>query len=137
MRNGVGPVCLALLLGTSAVHADILPTDRGLRSGSAGSLDFSIHSATEKMPTGYYKSVRVVVLDGCIEGQPNCVLARSKNLIGMEVKTVDGQYLRLENGMVRQILDAFANKSGPATVTLELHSPAPDGGTIKVSFARD
>ncbi len=152
MRHGMRLLSLVLLMATAA-RADLLPTpDRGPRSGSAGGLDFSIHSVSVQMrPTqflgspdskgfriipGYSKTVEVVVLDGCIDGQPNCTLAHSRNLIGMEVETVDGQYLRPETGMVRHILDAFANKKAGATVLLELYFRA-SRETLKVSFARD
>jgi hypothetical protein len=53
------------------------------------------------------------------------------------VETVDGQALRPRGGMVRQILDAFANTEPGATVILELYRRGLDGGTITVSFARD
>ena len=76
------------------------------------------------------------MLDGCTDGQPNCILAHSRNLIGMEVETVDGQYLRPETGMVRQILDAFANKKIGPTVVIELYARA-SREMLKVSFARD
>jgi hypothetical protein len=141
MYHRTGLVCL-LLLAAATARADVLPTpDRGPPSGSAGGLDFSIRSVTFKMGPAlgphYWKTEQVVVLDDCIDGQPNCTLAKSKNLIGTKVETVDGQSLRPQDGMVRQILDAFANKGAGATITLELHSRASGGGTIKVSFARD
>jgi len=137
VRHWAGMVCIVSMVAAPSARADMMPArDRGPPSGSAGGLHFSIQPAREKMPTGYYKSVSVVILDGCTTGQPNCILARSKNLVGMEVESVDGQYLRPENGMVREILDAFASKAGPATVTLALRSAAPDSGTIQVAFAR-
>jgi hypothetical protein len=64
------------------------------------------------------------------------MLARSGNLIGMEVLTVDGEYLQPENGRVQQIVDAFANKSAGRSVTLELYSRGSGNESIKVSFAR-
>lgn len=141
MRRWLGLICLPLLM-TATAHADLLPTpDPGPYSGSAAGLDFSIHSVTVEMGPvlgpHYSKTEQVVVLDDCTDGRPNCALARSKNLIGMEVETVDGQDLRPEKGMVRQILDAFANRAAGATVTLELYRRGSDGGTIKVAFARD
>jgi hypothetical protein len=152
MRHRIRLVFLVVLTATTA-RADMLPTpDRGPHSGSAGGLDFSIHSVSVQMrPTqflgshdsrgiriipGYSKTVEVVVLDGCTDGRPNCTLAQSKNLIGMEVETVDGKYLRPETGMVRQILDAFANKKAGATVPFELYARA-SREAHDVSFARD
>jgi len=148
MRNLIGLVCLVLAAASTA-FADMLPTpDRGPSSGNAGGLDFSIQTVTFEMGPvlgpHYSKTGQAVVLDGCTDGTPNCSLARSKNIIGMEVETVDGQYLRPQNGLVRQILDAFANKKAGPTIVLELWRRPPGGGTIgadnettKVSFARD
>jgi hypothetical protein len=148
MGKGIGLVCFVLLAASTA-FADILPTpDPGPSSGNAGGLDFSIQSVTVEMGPvlgpHYSKTGQIVVLDGCTDGQPNCSLARSKDLIGMEVETVDGQYLRPQNGLVRQILDAFANRTAGATIVLELWRRPSGGGTIgsdnetiKVSFARD
>lgn len=136
MRHGIGLACLALLLAATTAHADILPTpDRGPPTGNAGGLDFAVQSVEVEMH-GYSKMLQVVVLDGCTDGQPNCALARSRNLIGMEVLTVNGRGLQPQNGMVQQIIDAFGNKTAAPTVTLELVSRESKGEPIKVSFAR-
>ena len=137
MRHRIKLVCLALMLTASTARADILPEpDRGPPMASAGGLDFAIQSVEVKFPPGYTKTLQVAVLTGCTDGHPNCELARSRNLIGMEVLTVDDQYLRPENGMVRQIVDAFERKSDARTVTLELFSRASNSESIKISFAR-
>jgi hypothetical protein len=70
------------------------------------------------------------------ESRANCKLDRSRNLIGLEVLTVDGQDLRPEKGMVRQILDAFDSKTAAPTVTLKFNSRDSNGEPIKVTFAR-
>jgi hypothetical protein len=142
MRHRIGLLCLALLLAASTAGADIPPTpDRGPPMGSAGGLDFAIQPVEVEMgPVNgphYYKTFQVAVLAGCTDGQPNCTQARSGNLIGMEVITVDGEDLRPERGMVQQILDAFANKAAGPTVTLELYSRGSKADPTKVSFARD
>ncbi|HZC15663.1 MAG TPA: hypothetical protein VE309_02775 [Caulobacteraceae bacterium] len=142
MYRRVGLICFLLLLAAAPASADILPTlDRGPPSGGAGGLGFSIRSViVEGGPQSgphYSKTEQVVVLDDCTDGRPNCTLAKSRNLIGAQVETVDGQGLRPQDGMVRQILDAFANKAAGATITFELYSRASGGRTIKVSFARD
>jgi hypothetical protein len=137
MRRWIGVVCLVLLVASTA-HADIPPPpDRGPPSGSAGGLDFAIQWVSVQLPQGYSRSVRVVVLNGCSDGQPNCSLAHNRNLIGMEVDKVDGQDLQPETGMVQQILDAFANKTASKTIVLEFYERAPNEGTITVGFARD
>jgi len=130
-------VCFAFILTAFTARADIAPEpDRGPLMATAGGLDFAIQFVVVKFPPGYTKTLQVAVLVGCTGGHPNCRLARSKNLIGMEVLTVDGEYLRPENGMVRQIVDAFEHKSDAGTVTLELFSRGSNSESIKVSFAR-
>jgi len=134
-------VCLALMLAAAPAGADILPTpDHGPPMGSAGGLDFAIQSVQVEMgPVNgphYYKTHQIAVLTGCTDGKPNCALAKSRKLIGMEVISVDGQDLRLETGMVRQIMDAFANQAAAPTVTLELFSRGSNNQSVKVSFAR-
>lgn len=137
MRHRIKLVCLALMLVGSTAHADILPEpDRGPPMASTAGLDFAVQSVEVKFPPGYTKTLQVAVLTGCTDGHPNCKLARSRNLIGMEVLTVDDEYLRPENGMVQQIVDAFERKSDAKTVTLELYSRASNNESIKVSFAR-
>ncbi len=133
--------CLMLLAAIAIARADILPTpDRGPPLGSAGGLDFEVQSVEVEMgPVNgphYQKSEQVVVLVGCDDGQPNCALARARNLIGMEVDAVDGADLRPEKGMVQQIIDAFAPNAAAPTITLELYSRASNSDPVKVDFAR-
>lgn len=131
------PLTLLALVLASAALADILPTpDKGPPIGSAGGLDFQVESALYMMgPPGrqYSKQEQIVVLTGCTEGRRNCSLAKRKNLIGMQVESVDGAYLRPENGMIQQIIDAFARKGAGPAVTLEFS--ARDGGQTAQSVA--
>ncbi len=141
MRNRIGLIGLALMLAAAPAGADILPTpDAGPFTGSAGGLDFAIQSVQVEMGPAngphYYKTNQIAVLTGCTDGQPNCALAKSKKLIGMEVISVDGQDLRPETGRVRQILDAFANQAAGRTVLLELYARGSNNQSVKVSFAR-
>ncbi len=132
---------LALMLAVSTARADILPTpDRGPPIGEAGGLSFEVQWIEVQFgPVNgphYQKSEQVVVLAGCDDGQANCALARSKNLLGLEVGSVDGESLRPGRGMVRQIIDAFADAAAAPTITLELYSRAANGEAIEVAFAR-
>jgi hypothetical protein len=136
MRDWIRLCCLALMLAVSPARGDILPTpDRGPPMGTAGGLDFAVESVQVEMH-GYSKTQQVAVLVGCTDGHPNCKLARARNLIGMEVQSVDGQDLRTENGMVRQIMDAFERKDTARTVILELYSRRSNSEPVKVAFAR-
>jgi hypothetical protein len=137
MRYGMGLFGLVLALAGSAAYADLLPApDRGPTSASAGGLDFAIQPVQVKYPGGYSKTLQVVVLTGCVQGQPNCKLAQARNLIGMEVDSVDGASLQPEKGMIQQIVDAFTGASTARTVTLELYSRTSNAAAITVSFAR-
>ena len=137
MRHRITLACLAFVLAASTARADIAPEpDRGPPMATAGGLDFAVQSVVVKFPPGYTKTLQVAMLVGCTDGHPNCRLARSKNLIGMEVLSVDGESLQPENGMVRQIVDAFERKSDARAVTLELFSRGSGSESIKVSFAR-
>ena len=136
MRQPVKWLCLSLLLAVPA-GADIAPPpDQGPASASAAGLDFALQSRQVRMPPGYYKTYPVVVLTGCTEGTANCKLAHAKNLIGMEVSTVDGSFLQPQIGRVQQIVNAFTSKSGPKTVTLELYSRDTSDKPFTVSFAK-
>ena len=76
------------------------------------------------------------MLTDCAKGAPNCALAHAKALVGMEVTDVDGAELAPEKGMVRQILDAFADSKAPATIALTFYARAADAKPVEVKFAR-
>ena len=76
------------------------------------------------------------MLTGCADGTPNCALAKTKNLVGMEVAAVDGAELMPAKGMVAQILAAFADPKAPATIALTLYGRAADSQPVEVAFAR-
>ena len=136
MRHSTGLVCFALMLAAGTARADILPErDRGPPMGSAGGLHFAIQAVNVRMHV-YSKTEQRVVLVGCTDGQPNCALARSRHLVGMEVSAVNDRPLLPRFGMVQQILDAFAHAADGGTVTLELYSSGSNNPAIKVSFAR-
>jgi hypothetical protein len=141
MRLGVLAVAFAAPLVVSAALADIAPTpDRGPPMGDAGGLTFLVQSVQVAFgpPNGphYYKTEQVVALTGCAEATPNCALAKTKNLVGMEVSAVDGAELTPEKGMVAQILAAFADSKAPATVALTFYARAADSQPVEVTFAR-
>jgi hypothetical protein len=141
MLLGVFAAALATPLVVSAALADIAPTpDRGPPMGDAGGLTFMVQSVqVEFGPANgphYSKTEQVVVLTDCADQTPNCALARAKGVVGMEVTDVDGAELRPENGMVAQILAAFADPKAPAKVTLTFYARAADAQPVEVKFAR-
>jgi hypothetical protein len=141
MRLKILAAAFAAPLAVSAAFADIAPTpDRGPPMGDAGGLSFTVQSIEVEMGPAngphYSKTEQVVVLTDCAAGTPNCALAKTKNLVGMEVLAVDGRGLTPEKGMVRQILDAFADSKTPATIALTLYGRAADSQPVEVKFAR-
>jgi hypothetical protein len=141
MRLGCLAAAFIAPLAVSAALADIAPTpDRGPPIGDVGGLTFMIQAIQVEMGPAngprYSKTEQVAVLTDCAKGAPNCALARAKNLVGMEVSAVDGAELRPEIGMVRQILDAFADPKAPATIVLTFYASAADSQPVEVTFAR-
>ena len=123
-------VCFVFILTAFTARADEAPIpDHGPPMATVAGLEFAVQSVWLQSSNWmqHSHSLQVVVLTGCTDGHPNCRLAKSKNLIGMEVDSVDDAELQTEHGMVQQFIDAFANKTGKQTVTLELFSRAPDG----------
>lgn len=113
---------------------------RGPLAADAGGLSFVVHSVQVAFGPAngphYQKTEQVVVLTGCADPTPNCKLAKTKNLVGMEVSAVDGMGLAPEKGMVAQILAAFADPKAPATIALTLYGRAADSQPVEVKFAR-
>ncbi len=128
---------LGLLLIASAAQGDIPPEpDRGPTSASVAGLDFAFQSIQVLRPGGFYRSQDVPVLIGCTNGHPNCQVAKSKTLIGMEVYSVDSVELQSQNGKIQQLVDAFTSKTAPKTVTLELFKRGSDGKSVFIPFQR-
>ena len=126
-------IAVALLLAISAAAADILPEpDHGPAQAIVAGLKFELGSAEVKYPPGYTKTFQVAVLAGCVERHPNCALAHAKNLIGMEVESVNGESLRPEEGRLRQLARAFAHAKQP--VALELYRRT-GGESATIRFA--
>ena len=141
MRLEILAAAFVAPLVVSAALADIAPTpDRGPPMGDAGGLTFMVQSVEVEMGPAngphYSKTEQVVVLTGCAAGTPNCALAKTKNLVGMEVSAVDGAELMPAKGMVAQILAAFADAKAPATIALTLYGRAADSKPVAVKFAR-
>ncbi|MGA7710782.1 MAG: hypothetical protein WCA81_02695 [Rhizomicrobium sp.] len=132
-------VCCAFILAAFAARADIAPEpDRGPPMATVAGLDFAVQPVqVEFGPQNgphYYKTLQAVVLTGCTDGHPNCRIAKSKRLIGMEVLSVDDASLQPEHGMVQQIIDAFSRSK--RTVILELFARGSQSEPVKVAFER-
>ncbi len=128
------------ILAAFAARADIAPEpDRGPPMATVSGLDFAVQSVqVEFGPQNgphYYKTLQTVVLTGCTDGHPNCRIAKSKRLIGMEVLSIENASLQPEHGMVQQIIDAFSRSR--RTVTLELFARGSKNDPIKVTFEKN
>lgn len=128
--------CLTVILAAASARADIAPTpDRGPPAATVAGLVLTVQDYTVKYPPGYTKTFQGVFLTGCTDGHANCKLAKAKNLIGMQVYSVDEEGLQPEYGMIRQVIEAFAHKKGAQKVTLELFARNSGRDTVKVAFA--
>jgi hypothetical protein len=75
-------------------------------------------------------------LIGCIEGHPNCALARARGVIGERLIGCDGVGFHSDEDLKEQILDAFARERAPATIELDFEPAGAGGEANKVVFAR-
>ena len=141
MRLGVLAAAFAAPLVVSAALADIAPTpDRGPPAGDAGGLSFTVQPVqVEFGPANgphYYKTEQVVVLTGCADPTPNCKLAKTKNLVGMEVSAVDGMGLRAGKGHGRADPRRLRRSQSAGDDRADALWAAADSQPVEVKFAR-
>ncbi len=131
MRRRNVLACLALASTICAARADSAPPPVQFVTIAAGGLNFRI------ILRDYTHAVRrVAELVGCVDGHPNCALARSRSLIGMTVRGIDGEGFADKAGVAEQIIDAFERHGAPATIELDFEPVAGGGAPLKVEFAR-
>jgi hypothetical protein len=131
MRRRNVLACLALAATVCAARADLAPPPVQFVTIAAGGLNFQI------ILRDYTHAVRrVAELVGCVDGHPNCALARSRGLIGMKVRGVDGESFLDKPGVAEQILDAFNRAGAPASIELDFEPKAAGGAPLMVEFAR-
>jgi len=123
----------ALLIAAPAI-ADIPPIpDAGPTTLAVAGLDFTIQPVTVRYPPGYSKTFQTAVLTGCAEHHPNCRLAQAKNLIGMEVDSLNGEALNPRPGRLAMIREAFQHATGDVTIAFFRRG---GGEKLTVAFAR-
>ncbi|MGD0187457.1 MAG: hypothetical protein ABSC25_19705 [Roseiarcus sp.] len=123
--------CLALASMVCAAHADLAPPPLQLVHVDAGGLSFQI------VLRDYSGPVRPAAeLIGCVDGHPNCALARSRGLIGKALRGIDGQAFRASKEVPGKILEAFQRAGAPASIELDFEPDTAGGEPLRVEFSR-
>jgi hypothetical protein len=115
----------------AAAHADIAPPPLQFIDVTAGDLIFLViarDDAQSSRPTAQLVS--------CVDGRPNCVLARAKGLIGRRVVGFDGGDFDPGRALRPQIVAAFSRDGAVATIEIDFEPQDAGGGSLRVVFAR-
>lgn len=124
-------ICLALATTLAAARADIAPPPLQFIGATAGDLIFLVIARDYTRPS--HPTAQLV---GCVEGRPNCALARARGLIGRRVGGFDGQAFDPNGGVGPQIFAAFGRAGAPATIEIDFEPEGAGGGSLRVVFAR-
>jgi len=115
----------------SAARADLAPPPLEFIDVAAGDLTFLVIARDYTRP-----SRPTAQLVGCVDGRPNCALARAKGLIGRRVVGFDGSDFDPNRALRSQILAAFNGDAAPATIEIDFAAEGAAGGSLRVVFAR-
>lgn len=124
-------VGLALAAPLAAAHADIAPPPLEFIDATVGDLIFLVIARDYTRP-----SHPTAQLIGCVEGKPNCVLARAKALIGRRVVGFDGGDFDPEQAVGPQIFAAFGRDGAPATIEIDFEPEDAGDAPLRAVFAR-
>jgi hypothetical protein len=124
-------VTLALAATLAASRADMAPPPLEFIDVVAGDLIFLVVAHDYAPP-----SHPTAELVGCLEGRPNCALARQKALIGRRVVGLDGGVFDANRALRAQILAAFSRDGAPATIAIDFEPQDAGGESLRVVFAR-
>ena len=124
-------VALAFAATLAAARADMAPPPLEFIDVVAGDLIFPVMAHDYAPP-----SHPTAELVGCIEGRPNCALARDKALIGRRVVGFDGGGFDPNRALRAQILAAFSRDGAPATIEIDFEPQDAGGESLRVVFAR-
>ena len=115
----------------AAARADIAPPPLAFIDVTAGDLTFLVIARDYTRP-----SHPTAQLIGCIEGKPNCALARARGLIGRRAIGFDGGDFDPDRALRAQIVAAFSRDGAPATIEIDFEPENAGGGPLRVIFAR-
>ena len=124
-------VGLALAAPFAAARADLAPPPLAFIDVTAGDLTFLVIARDYTRP-----SHPTAQLISCIEGKPNCALARAKRLIGKRVIGFDGGDFDADRALRAQIVAAFSRDGAPTTIEIDFEPESAGGGPLRVIFAR-
>jgi hypothetical protein len=122
---------LALAASLAVSRADMAPPPPEFVDVVAGDLIFLVIAHDYAPP-----SHPTAELVGCIDGRPNCALARHKALIGRRVTGFDGGVFDSNRDLRAQILAAFSRDGAPATIAIDFEPQDAGGESLRVVFAR-
>lgn len=115
----------------AAARADLAPPPLQFIDVTAGDLMFLVIARDYTRP-----SHPTAQLIGCVDGRPNCALARAKALIGRRVVGFDGKTFDPDVALRLQILAAFSRDGAPATIEIDFEPDNAGGAPLRVAFAR-
>ncbi|MGA2495936.1 MAG: hypothetical protein ABSF67_23950 [Roseiarcus sp.] len=115
----------------AAARADIAPPPLQFIDVTAGDLTFLVIARDYTRP-----SRPTAQLVGCLDGRPNCALARAKGLVGRRVGGFDGRDFDPGGALRSQILAAFSRDGAPATIEIDFEPEDTGGEPLRVVFAR-
>jgi len=122
---------LALAATLAAARADIAPPPPEFIDVTAGDLTFLVVVRDTSRP-----SHPTAELVGCVDGRPNCALARAKGLIGRRVVGFDGRGFDPGVALRPQIVAAFGGDAAPAAIEIDFEPEGAGGEPLRVAFAR-
>ncbi len=122
---------LAFAAPLAAARADIAPPPLQFIDVTAGDLTFLV------IARDYTRSsLPTAELVGCVDGRPNCALARAKGLIGRRVVGFDGRGFDPGVALRSQIVAAFGGDGAPAAIEIDFEPEGAGGEPLRVAFAR-
>jgi hypothetical protein len=98
---------------------------------TAGDLTFLVIARDYTRPS--HPTAQLV---GCVDGRPNCALARVKGLIGRRVVGFDGRDFDPDLALRSQILAAFSRDGAPAAIEIDFEPEGAGGEPLRIAFAR-
>jgi hypothetical protein len=124
-------LALALAAPVAAARADLAPPPLQFIDVAAGDLTFLVIARDYTRPS--HPTAQLV---GCVDGRPNCALARVKALVGRRVVGFDGRDFDPDLALRPQILAAFSRDGAPATIEIDFEPEGAAGEPLRVAFAR-